>query len=153
PGPYGLIYLGSLHHIGDYLSLLRQAAKCLEPGGSIYVLERREQSSLHRLLIKLDDHLFTFLSSPHLWFTRVLNKLGLQWGKTAKAWNLAAQAEVHATNGLNEQKIIQAATDSGLKTIFHERTFLPTTHAFWVVMRPLGFADQFRLVAQKPPRD
>jgi SAM-dependent methyltransferase len=149
PGPYDFIFLGSLHHIEDYLSLINLAGDCINVGGVLYVLDSRKLGILGQLMRKTDEHLFTLLSSPKLWCTRVLTRLGLVVGASGKAWQLARKAEIHASSGIDEVAVCQLLTKSGFSILRHIQESCPCTRVFWVLNRVLFQQTSFRLIAVK----
>jgi SAM-dependent methyltransferase len=149
PGPYGFIYVNSLHHIQDYLALVRRATECLEPGGMIYVTEASRQRWLARTVGKLDGHLFTLLSSPPLWIGRIMARIGLVWGRYARAWQMARLAETHAARGIDEDAILGLAKEMNLDIVVRARSHFPATRLGWAVARLLGLRSMFRLLLQK----
>ncbi|MBI4569153.1 MAG: methyltransferase domain-containing protein [Planctomycetes bacterium] len=149
PGPYDFIFLGSLHHIEDYMALVRRAVACLRPGGMVYMIESPRLGRLGRLAIKVDEHLHTLRSSPGLWLSRVLARLGVRASRASRAWSGARQAEVHAHAGLDEEEIVAQLRAAGCDIVRHERDLLCATWATWRLLSPIGFRNAFRLLARK----
>lgn len=149
PHEFAFIHLGSLHHIPDPLALLAVASYALNPGGCLYLHERRRLNFWGRLLVRLDDHLFTFLSSPSLWWSRIFRKLGLAKDSLAHAWDLASNAEAHAISGIDHEEIRVRLQSFGLREIFFAFAYHPATRFFYYLCSPWGFQDGFRLLAQR----
>lgn len=152
PGPYDFIYLNSLHHIPDYLGLVRQAAGCTSEGGFLYVLEGVQRGRIRRLITKLDENMHQVLHCPRLWLGKVLGKLGLYRGRVARMWELAKAAEVHAGAGLDEGAILAHLRGAGFRVVVHEHVFLPATMITYLLLRPFGYSTAFRLLVQRKLR-
>ncbi len=146
---FDVIYLGSLHHIHDPEALLRLAIDRLYPDAWLYVIEPRRVSVIAILARKFDDHLYTLLSSPQLWFSRIGWRLGLARGREAKAWQCAAAAETHASEGLHEDCLVATAEAQGCEIISLAREAFACTRLFQSIYCMLGWTTAFRLLLRK----
>jgi len=151
PGPYDLIHLGSLHHIPDYTALIKQACSVVKPGGFIYILEGFYRTWLQQQILRLDENIYEIIFMPRLWSAKVLNKVGIGRNTPhARMWNLAAQAEVHAHTGIQEDEILKILSKKSFEYVIQERIFLPASRLAWIMLRPFGYTTTSRILARKP---
>jgi len=151
-GPFEVIVLNSfLHHIPDYLGLLRQAASRLGPGGQLFTFQDPMRydgiGPLPRLFI-----LAAYLS----WRIRRGDLLGGLARRLRRARGIYREdsvhdnAEYHATrNGVDQEAIRRLCAECGLEC--RVVTYFSTqSRLFQTLGAALGIRNTFAIVARRP---
>lgn len=147
-----IVFSSALHHLDDYLSVVRSAATRLQPGGVLLtIFDPTRLGTVGKALRRIDYIAYVCLRYPADAWRKVSAKVRrARIAARSTEINVGSIAELHAQDGVDDEAIRGALEEEGMEVLKHERVYGARLAVVRSLFRILRLPSSFSFLARRP---